>query len=89
MKHVAVGGRLIYATCSLEREEDEAVIDDAIQTNQSFRVIPMSDVVQPLRDTGELVLGDTNSLINGAFLRTIPGIHKCDGFFVSTLERVS
>ena len=89
MKHVAVGGRLIYATCSLEREEDEAVIDDAIQTNQSFRVIPMSDVVQPLRDTGELVLGDTNSLINGAFLRTIPGIHNCDGFFVSTLERVS
>jgi 16S rRNA C967 or C1407 C5-methylase (RsmB/RsmF family) len=27
------------------------------------------------------------SLIHGEFLRTIPGIHDCDGFFAAVLER--
>jgi len=27
------------------------------------------------------------SLVGGRFLRTIPGVHPCDGFFVAILQK--
>jgi 16S rRNA C967 or C1407 C5-methylase (RsmB/RsmF family) len=35
----------------------------------------------------ELVWDDLDSLASGGFVRTIPGVHLCDGFFVAILRR--
>lgn len=84
---VVPGGRLIYSTCSLEREENEEVLDEAMSENQSFRTVDCRIELERLRAVGKLIWPDVNSLTRGPYLRTIPGVHPCDGFFAAILER--
>lgn len=86
MRHISPGGRLVYSTCSLEPEENEQVVAACIQ-NSDFKIIPVQNELQRLRDSGELVWKNIDQLISGDFLRTIPGVHPCDGFFGAVLER--
>jgi 16S rRNA (cytosine967-C5)-methyltransferase len=87
MKHVAPEGSLVYSTCSLEREEDERVIEEALRANPSFRFLNIQSRIETLQREGEFLTKETSSLIHGSYLRTIPGVHDCDGFFVGLLER--
>jgi 16S rRNA (cytosine967-C5)-methyltransferase len=87
MQHVTPGGRIIYSTCSLEPEENEIVVQAAIEAEPSFKVIDSRDELQRLRDDGELVWSNTGSLLSGRYLRTIPGVHPCDGFFAAILVK--
>ena len=43
--------------------------------------------IERLRETGELTWSDLDSLVSRKFLRTIPGVHPCDGFFAAIIER--
>jgi len=87
MQHVAPGGRIIYSSCSLEPEENEAVVAKAMESRASFRVIECGEELRQLRENGELVWKDIDSLLSGQYLRTVPGVHPCDGFFAAVLER--
>jgi 16S rRNA (cytosine967-C5)-methyltransferase len=88
MKHVAPAGKLIFSTCSLERDEDESVVGEALRTNESFRLLDVRSELERLRSGGRLAAIDLAWLVQGAFLRTFPGVHSCDGFFVAILERL-
>jgi 16S rRNA (cytosine967-C5)-methyltransferase len=87
MQHAAPGARLVYSTCSLEREEDESVVEKALAADPSFHALDGGTALQRLRAEGELVSKDIDSLVSGRFVRTIPGTHACDGFFVAILEK--
>jgi 16S rRNA (cytosine967-C5)-methyltransferase len=84
---VAPGGRLLYSTCSLEREENEEVVDKMLAADPSFRALDCRTELERLRAEGELAWDDIDSLLSGQFVRTIPGMHPCDGFFVAILQK--
>lgn len=87
MRHLADGGRLAYSTCSLEPVENEEVVDKALSAESGFRTLDCRGELERLRTEGELVWNDTDSLVRERFLRTIPGVHPCDGFFVAILQK--
>ena len=88
MGHVAPGGRLVYATCSLEPEENERVTEACLANTNDFRLVPMNQELTRLQASGELAWKDTDQLISDEFyLRTVPGVHPCDGFFAAVLEK--
>jgi 16S rRNA (cytosine967-C5)-methyltransferase len=75
---VAVGGRLIYATCSVLREENDAVVERFLQERPDFMVMPLKEIWGKARASE---VGDGN------FLRLLPHVHDTDGFFAAVLRR--
>jgi 16S rRNA (cytosine967-C5)-methyltransferase len=89
LNRLAPGGKLVYATCSLEREENSEVVEKTLAEHAGFRVVDCREELTRLQKAGELAWSDVDSLVSGKYLRTLPGVHPCDGFFAAILERVS
>jgi 16S rRNA (cytosine967-C5)-methyltransferase len=76
---VRPGGRLIYATCSLLREEDEAQAEAFLAAETDFSLLPVARV------WGETIGGTSPG--GEDYLRLTPARHGTDGFFVAIFER--
>ncbi len=76
---VSVGGRLIYGTCTVLRDENEQVIEKFLAERSDFTVVPLKEIWGKERAEP---LGDGN------FLRLAPHQHDTDGFFAAVLRRV-
>ena len=84
---VAHNGRAVYSTCSLEPEENEAVVEQVLQSRKEFVLVDCRSELERLRSSGELAIDDVDGLLSGPYLRTIPGRQRCDGFFAAMFER--
>jgi 16S rRNA (cytosine967-C5)-methyltransferase len=87
LAQLAPGGRLVYSTCSLEREENEMVVETILAEGSEFNLIDCRVHLQQLQQSGELAWVGLDSLVSGPYLRTLPGVHPCDGFFAAIIER--
>ena len=76
---VKPGGRLVYATCSVLPEENEAIVAAFLAAHPQFTP---GDVAADLARAGI-------ALDTGPTLKLLPHLHGCDGFFAAILERVN
>src|SRR6185312_9066027 len=88
---VAPGGRLLYSTCSLEPEENEAVVAECLAQRHGFDAVAMDEEIARLEREGVVHAEGATKLrataLRGKCLRTLPGIQGCDGFFGALLMR--
>lgn len=75
---VKPGGRVVYGTCSVLRDENEAVVEDFLSNNNDFRVAPAGQWL------GEAL---ASTCTRDGMLRLYPHRHGTDGFFGAVLER--
>ena len=89
LRQLAPGGRAVYSTCSLEPDENEAVVEEVLQSESNVTLLDCRAELEILNRKGDLATSDFESLLVGKFLRTIPGVHPYDGFFAALLEAKS
>ena len=75
---VRIGGRLVYATCSLLSEENEDQVTAFLARHPGFALVPLR---------ARLGAGARRRRIAGDFLSLTPARHGTDGFFAAVLER--
>lgn len=87
---LAPAGRLVYSTCSLEPEENQAVVEKVLGETTGIGLVPVAPILDQLTEEGTVTEAGRERLqsaVREGFLRTIPGIHACDGFFAAIFER--
>ena len=78
---VKPGGRLVYATCSLLREENEAVAEAFTQSQRDFLPLPAGELLQ------HAGVQQATELCRSGFLRLWPHLHGTDGFFAAVWQK--
>jgi 16S rRNA (cytosine967-C5)-methyltransferase len=77
---LACGGRLVYATCSLEPEENEDVVEKVLSDKPGFRLLPAHELA--LEHPHLVSLFDSRG-----YFRTRPEQHYMDGFNAAVIVR--
>ena len=77
---LAPGARLVYATCTLRREENEDQVAFVREAYPDLELVRLAEIwgaerARPLTDP------------TGTFLKLRPDLHATDGFFVAVLRR--
>ena len=71
------GGRMVYATCSLLAEENEAIVEAFLAAHPAFSAVDCDSVLEQ----------QNIALRTGKYLRLMPHQHGTDGFFGAVLTR--
>jgi len=74
---VKTGGRLVYATCSILREENEAVTERFLRAAPGFEALSCAEILAQQRI----------ALDTGSELRLWPHRHATDGFFAAAFVK--
>jgi 16S rRNA (cytosine967-C5)-methyltransferase len=85
LRLLAPNGRLVYSTCSLEPEENELVVSEALGgQGEAFKIVsPLASlerILQPSVPAAGVLSAD-------GFFRTFPAQHDTDGFFAAMIAR--
>ncbi len=74
------GGRLVYSTCTIDQEENEAIVEHFIQTHPEFQWdITLSD-----RLPEEIV---QSKRYKDGYVTILPHDYETDGFFIASLKK--
>jgi 16S rRNA (cytosine967-C5)-methyltransferase len=81
LHHVAAcvnpGGRVIYATCSSEPEENEQIVESLLAASTGFALV----------SAGEIAGVPPETVDSGGYFRTLPPHHGLEAFFGAVLRR--
>jgi 16S rRNA (cytosine967-C5)-methyltransferase len=74
---VKKGGKLIYATCSIMRDENENVVNSFLAQQQNFILETLIGSFIP-----------PSSLTSEGFVKLLPHKHRTDGYFIAAMKKV-
>jgi len=80
-KYLKVGGRIIYATCTTCRNENQEVIEKFLTQNRDFRIVPRAEI----RPEQLQNLFNHNNFLETSFIEGA----QMDGFFAALMTRIS
>ena len=75
---VKPGGRLVYATCTLLRQENEDVVEEFMESHPEFKLIEAAELSKKW---------NIGLVPTGLFIKLFPHIHGTDGFFCAVFEK--
>jgi 16S rRNA (cytosine967-C5)-methyltransferase len=76
-KYVKAGGTLVYSTCTIEKMENDLVVEEFLGSNKNF-------IVEKIKDEMILELVGKKGFIN-----LYPNMGKTDGFFIAKLKKIT
>ena len=83
LRHAAAalrpGGVVVYSTCTVLPEENEAVVEAFLRDSPGFAVSSRDAAPESVRELQD----------DRGFLRTLPHRHDTDGFFAARIERIA
>lgn len=78
-KLTKAGGRLIYSTCSLLKDENEQIAESFLAAHPDFTLLNATEILSQ-----QQIQLDT-----GKYLKLLPHLHNTDGFFAAVFEKES
>ena len=81
------GGRLVYATCSVLPEENEAIAQAFSEANKDFTPLECGELLTQLKVEGSQGLCSGGSDAPVRYLRLWPHRHSTDGFFAAVWQK--
>ncbi len=74
-QYVKPGGKLVYSTCTINKDENEAVVENFLSANKNFRICEIQNLSQ-------------NAKVQNNLITFLPLNSSTDGFFVALLEKI-
>ena len=75
--YLEVGGKIVYSTCSLEKEENEDVVYDFLAKRKDFKLVVSNSLLPD------------NWINSDGFMFSFPNKTKTDGLFAAILQKIS